>query len=63
EDDTESIDDIQEAYDQLVEEFLKEKKKVHVLTTRLKMSEEENQALHVDLVNFKANNCWLQEEI
>ncbi|CAK9172413.1 unnamed protein product, partial [Ilex paraguariensis] len=60
--DTKCIEDIQEGYDRLVEEFLKENKRVHALSTRLKSSVEEKQALHADLMKSKAQICGLEEE-
>ncbi|CAK9155766.1 unnamed protein product, partial [Ilex paraguariensis] len=63
EDDNESIKDIQQAYDQLVEEFLKENKRVHALSVRLKMSEDEKQALYIDLVKSKDHYYGLEEDI
>ncbi|CAK9141547.1 unnamed protein product, partial [Ilex paraguariensis] len=62
EDEIESVEDLQDACNQLYEECLKHKKKLLSLSTRLKSSEDDKKALHVDLVNFKAHIYGLDEE-
>ncbi|CAK9146659.1 unnamed protein product, partial [Ilex paraguariensis] len=62
EDETESIVDLQDAYNELYKECLKQGNKLFSLSTRLKMSENEKKALHVVLIESKAYICGLEEE-
>ncbi|CAK9169094.1 unnamed protein product, partial [Ilex paraguariensis] len=49
EDERQSVEDIYNAYDQLCEEFLKQKKRVLSLSSSLNTNEEKKKALHVEL--------------
>ncbi|CAK9140237.1 unnamed protein product [Ilex paraguariensis] len=55
EDETESIKDLQDAYNQLYEKCFKQRKMILLLSMRLKTSEDDKKALHVDLVKSKAH--------
>ncbi|CAK9182560.1 unnamed protein product, partial [Ilex paraguariensis] len=63
ENETKSVEDLQDAYNELYKECLKQGDKLLSLSPRLKMSEEEKKALHVDIVKFKAHICRLDEEM
>ncbi|CAK9166339.1 unnamed protein product [Ilex paraguariensis] len=62
EDETESMEDIQDVYNQLDEECLKEKKRILLLSMRLKMNEDYKKTLHVDLLMSKAQVCGIEKE-
>ncbi|CAK9149873.1 unnamed protein product, partial [Ilex paraguariensis] len=61
-DDIESIENIQQAYDQLVEEFLKQKNR-QCAEHKARKNEDEKQELHLNLVKCKVHNCGLEEDI
>ncbi|CAK9142951.1 unnamed protein product, partial [Ilex paraguariensis] len=61
EDERQRVEDIYNAYDQLCEEFLKQKKRVLSLSSSLNTNEEKKKALHVELVKSKAHICMLEE--
>ncbi|CAK9146444.1 unnamed protein product [Ilex paraguariensis] len=52
--DEDCFEDIQDVYDQLFVEFLKQQKNVLALNEKVNSSEEDRKALHVDLVKSKA---------
>ncbi|CAK9165961.1 unnamed protein product [Ilex paraguariensis] len=52
--DEDCFEDIQDVYDQLFVEFLKQQKNVLALSEKVNSSEEDRKALHVDLVKSKA---------
>ncbi|CAK9135534.1 unnamed protein product [Ilex paraguariensis] len=60
-DETENIENQQDEYNQLYEECLKQNKMMFSLSIRLKMSEDDKKAVHVDLVKSKAHICGLEE--
>ncbi|CAK9136753.1 unnamed protein product, partial [Ilex paraguariensis] len=62
EDETESVEDFQDAYNELYKECLKQGEKLLSLSTRLKTSEDEKKVLHMDLVKSKTHICGLEEE-
>ncbi|CAK9180467.1 unnamed protein product [Ilex paraguariensis] len=62
EDETKSVEDLQDEYNQLYEECLKQSEKLLLLSMRLKTSEDEKKKLHVDLVKSKVDICGLEEE-
>ncbi|CAK9162482.1 unnamed protein product, partial [Ilex paraguariensis] len=59
---TKSVKDLQDAYNKLYKECLKQGEKLLSVSTRLKKSEDEKKALHVDLVKSKAHIVGLKEE-
>ncbi|CAK9174121.1 unnamed protein product, partial [Ilex paraguariensis] len=62
EDETECIEDLQDAYNEFYKECPKQGEKLLSLSMRLKTSEDENKTLHVHLVMFKAYVVGLEEE-
>ncbi|CAK9146621.1 unnamed protein product, partial [Ilex paraguariensis] len=62
EDEAQSIKDLQDAYNQLYEKCLQQKKKMLSLSTRLKTREDDKRTVHVDLVTPKVHICGLEEE-
>ncbi|CAK9156387.1 unnamed protein product, partial [Ilex paraguariensis] len=62
EDEIESVKDLQNVYNELYKERLKQGEKLLSLSTRLKISEDEKKRLHVDLVKSKARIVGLEEE-
>ncbi|CAK9133969.1 unnamed protein product, partial [Ilex paraguariensis] len=63
EEDVESFEDIQNAYDQLSNQFLKKQKRVLVLSGSVNTSEEDRKGFHVDLVKSKAHTFGIEEEM
>ncbi|CAK9174805.1 unnamed protein product, partial [Ilex paraguariensis] len=60
--DEECFEDIQDAYDQLNVQFLKQQKKVFSFNDRVNSSKEDRKALHLDLVKPKTQICGLEED-
>ncbi|CAK9158841.1 unnamed protein product, partial [Ilex paraguariensis] len=58
----ESVEDLQDAYNELFKECLKQAERLVSFSTRLKMSEDEKKELHVELVNSKAHIVGLEVE-
>ncbi|CAK9139848.1 unnamed protein product, partial [Ilex paraguariensis] len=55
-------EDIQDLYDQLYVQFLKQQEKVLSLIGQFNSGKEETRALQVDLVKSKAQICGLEDE-
>ncbi|CAK9141060.1 unnamed protein product, partial [Ilex paraguariensis] len=63
EDETESVEGLQDAYNGIYNECLKQGEKLFSLLLRLKTSEDKKKALHVNLVKSNAYICGLVEEM
>ncbi|CAK9161992.1 unnamed protein product, partial [Ilex paraguariensis] len=60
--DVESFEDILDIYDQLYEQFLKQQRRVLVLSNSVNTSEEDRKTLHVNFVKSKAHFFSHEEE-
>ncbi|CAK9165933.1 unnamed protein product, partial [Ilex paraguariensis] len=62
EDETKSFEDLQDAYNELYKECLKQGKKLLCLSMRLKTREEVKKSLHMDLFKSEAHIVGLEEK-